>query len=330
MTRKLEPIEPERAVELYLARREDDASANTLQSHEYRLKHFIRWCDQENIENINELTGRRLYEFRLWRKEDGDLNTTTVRTQLSTLRAFIKFCESIEAVEDNLHEDIALPALKNGEGVRDVMLEADRAEEILAYLNRFEYASRKHLVFSLLWETAMRTGALHSLDVRDLDEDRGALRLRHRPDTGTSLKNGNHGERVIAITDKVCRLVSDWIEYNRPDVTDEYGRQPLVATEHGRILKGNIRNIIYRTTRPCLTQKECPCGNRGQTPSKCESSVSPHALRRGSITHHLKRDVPQAVVSDRADVSPSVLSEHYDRMSQEEKMEQRREYLDSL
>jgi integrase len=223
-----------------------------------------------------------------------------------------------------------LLALKEGEGVRDVMLEAERAENILSYLNRFEYASRKHLVFSLLWKTAMRTGALHSLDVCDLDEDRGALRLRHRPDTGTSLKNGNEGERLVAITDTTCCFVSDWIEFNKPDVTNEYGRQPLVATEHGRITKGNIRDVVYRITRYCSTQKGCPCGNKSQHPSKCEASVSPHALRRGSITHHLKQDIPETVVSDRADVSPSILSKHYDRMTQEEKMEQRRDYLDSM
>jgi site-specific recombinase XerD len=329
MTRELEPIDPARAVELYLERREDDASDSTLQAHEYRLKHFIRWCEKEDITNLNELSGRRLYEYRIWRKEDGNLNPTSIRTQLSTLRAFIKFCESIEAVDDNLHEDIALPALKDGEGVRDVMLESDRAKKIRSHLRRFEYASARHVVFDLLWTTGMRTGALHSLDVGDVKAEKQALKIRHRPDTGTSLKNGNRGERMVAVKERTLELLQDWISYNRPDSTDEYGRAPLIATDSGRMAKGSIRKSIYRVTRPCAINGEC-CGEKGEFPSKCEASHSPHALRRGSITFHLKEDVPKQVVSDRTNVSPDVLDEHYNEMTHEEQMEQRREYLDNL
>jgi integrase len=170
----------------------------------------------EGIHNLNDLTGRRLYEYRLWRKEDGDLNTTSVRTQLSTLRAFIRFCETIDAVPDNLYEDTSLPALKEGEGVRDVMLEASRAEDILSHLRRFEYASARHVVLEVLWKTGMRTGALHSLDVEDIDAEKRALHLRHRPETGTSLKNGNRGERMVAISEETLQLLQDWIEHSRP------------------------------------------------------------------------------------------------------------------
>ncbi|SNR67689.1 hypothetical protein SAMN06266787_1106 [Halorubrum ezzemoulense] len=52
----------------------------------------------------------------------------------------------------------------------------------------------------------------------------------------------------------------------------------------------------------------------------CPSSVSPHAFRRGGITHHLNSDVPKEVVGDRAIVTAGVFDEHYDRLSQYEKM----------
>lgn len=329
MTQGLEPLEPERGIELYLRQRQDDAADSTIRAHRGRLKHFVRWCEQEGIDNLNDLTGRRLYEFRLWRREDGDLNTTSVRTQLSTLRAFVKFLETIDAVPHNLHEDISLPALKEGEGVRDVMLEADRAKEILSHLARFEYASRRHVILDVLWKTGMRTGALHSLDVEDLDTEKQALHIRHRPDTGSSLKNGNRGERMVAVSDESLQLIEDWISHNRPDSTDEYGRNPLMATDAGRMAKGSIRKSVYRVTRPCAINGDC-CGKKGQFPSKCPKSQSPHALRRGSITYHLKEDVPKQVVSDRTNVSPDVLDEHYNEMTHEEQMEQRREYLDNI
>jgi site-specific recombinase XerD len=332
MTQDLEPIAPQKAVDLYLAQREDDASERTVQAHRYRLKHFVRWCGQEDLTNLNDLTGRRLYEYRLWRKDDGDLNPVSLRTQLSTLRAFVRFCESIDAVESGTHEEILLPTLDANDDVKDEMLDGERAEKIREYLERFEYASRKHVLFEIFWSTSIRMGTLHSLDLEDFRSDEQALAIRHRPDEGTSLKNGERAERIIALPEHTCEVVSDWISHTRPDVMDDDGRNPLITTEQGRVSQSNIRALVYHVTRPCYYGESCCCDE--QYPysyaSKCEKSRSPHCLRKGSLTHLLKNDVPKQVVSDRADVSPDVLDKHYNKMTEEEKMEQRREYLGSM
>lgn len=62
----------------------------------------------------------------------------------------------------------------------------------------------------------------------------------------------------------------------------------------------------------------------------CPSVVSPHAIRRGSITYHLTEEVPEKVVSDRMNVGLGVLEKHYDQQTEEEKVEQRRAYLDNI
>ena len=103
MNRQLESIAPQTAVDHYLRHREDDASDQTIQAHSYRLKQFVRWCD---LTDLNDLTGRRVYEYRLWRKEDGQLKPVLLRIQLSTLRALVRFCETIGAVHPDTHEEI--------------------------------------------------------------------------------------------------------------------------------------------------------------------------------------------------------------------------------
>jgi hypothetical protein len=60
------------------------------------------------------------------------------------------------------------------------------------------------------------------------------------------------------------------------------------------------------------------------------NAVSPHAIRRGSITHFLRNDVPVEIVGDRMDVSRDVLADHYDQRSAEVKLEQRRDYLENV
>jgi site-specific recombinase XerD len=334
----LEPLDPERAVEMYQQERDGEVSERTLQAHHYRLVHFIRWCEQEGIDNMNDLTGRLLHEFRLWRKEDGDLNAVSLRTQLETLRVFLRFCETIDAVPQDLHDKILLPTLSNDEEQREEILQSDQAKDVLNYLRQFEYASRAHVILELIWHTGIRLGTLHSLDLDDYNRDEARIEIRHRSETGTTLKNGKKGERLIALGQDVCQVLDDWIAHQRPDVKDDHGRDPLLTTTNGRLSQSTTRETIYKVTRPCYYADACPhdrdtdqCeGTNYGYHSRCPSSVSPHSVRRGSITHFLTEDVPEKIVSDRMNVGQDVLDKHYDKRSEEVKVEQRREHLDGV
>jgi site-specific recombinase XerD len=334
----LEPITPEKALEMYLTDRESEVTASTIRSHRARLKPFLQWCDEKGIENLNDLTGRLLHEYRLWRREEGDINVVTEKTQIDTLRVFVRWLESIDGVERNLHTKVLSPDLSDGDNVRSEMVESEQAEKLLEYLSTYEYASRQHVVTALMWHSMMRVGAIHAADVDDYLPEDQCLKVVHRPEMGTPIKNGEDGERHIALSDMVSSLLDDWIADQRPDATDDNGRKPLISTSQGRAVRTTLRRDCYRATRPCIYTDNCPhdrdideceATNYGSE-HECPSSVSPHAFRRGGITHHLTSDVPKHVVSDRANVSTGVLDKHYDQRDQKEKMENRREYLDNI
>jgi len=335
----LEPISPAEAKEMYLDARKHEVSQSTLDGYHYRLKHFIRWCEQvEGLDNMNDLTGRKLQQFKTWRRDDGDLKPITLEGNLDALRVFIRWCESIDAVQTGLHEKIVMPVLKKEDEQAQSILDGDEATAILEHLRRFKYATRPHVVLETLWDTGMRLGALRTVDIGDYDSDEEHLRLRHRPDTDTPLKNGKEGERLVALRPKTCRVIDDWLAHNRHNVTDDHGREPLLTTKNGRIQASSVRDEVYYVTRPCFYGGECPVGRDPDDCeatdyghySKCPSNVSPHDVRRGSITHHLSEDVPEKVVSDRMNVGMDVLDKHYDKRSEEVKMEQRRGYLDGV
>lgn len=330
----LEPLHPVTGVEMFCADLATERADATIEAYNYRLGHFTRWCDIEDIDNLNVLTGRLLHEYRLWRRADGDLNRVSEKTQMDTLRVFIDWLESIDAVEPDLSTKVRSPSLSNGDNVREDLLEADRARKIIEYLTKYEYASLPHVTLLLLYHTMMRTGSVRALDVGDHDASNASIEVRHRE--GTPIKNKSRGERFIALSDAVNEVLMDWIEARRPDVTDEVGREPLLASTSGRLHKSTIRKYAYRYTRPCIVSGECPhdrtvdsCVARDNSKAyKCPSSRSPHAIRRGKITHNLEQKKSEKFISDRANVSLEILSKHYDARDAQSKMEQRRDFVD--
>jgi site-specific recombinase XerD len=333
MSDKLEPLEPEEGLELYLDKRKPNVAESTYRAHRIRLGHFVRWCDEEGIDNLNEISGRDLHRYRIWRRDEGKLNRVSVRTQMSTLRCFVSFCADVNAMSDGIRDAVDVPELERGENSRDVMLDEERVGEILERLRKYDYASLRHVLIRLLWVTGCRLGGVRALDVEDITTtgETSSIEFRHRPETGTPLKNKQSGERVVSIDGTTSQILEDWIQDKRPDETDGYGRDPLLSTRHGRIGKTTIRRHVYVATSPGFIGRSCTCDVDEHEPSnlrKCDDSVSPHALRRSSLTAMLRRGNSDSLVGDRADVSTDILSKHYDEMTDSEKMIHRREEMD--
>ncbi|MWG32953.1 tyrosine-type recombinase/integrase [Halomarina oriensis] len=337
----LEPLAPADGVDLYLDARRDELTSETLKGQKYRLRTFVAWCEEHDHTNLNDLGGRDLYAFRVWRREGGydgtEIAPVTLRGNLSTLRAFLRFCGSVDAVPSELFEQVPLPTVSAGEDVSDSTLEVGRADAILDYLERYEWASRRHVTLLLLWHTGCRAGALRALDVDDCDLEGSepAVHFVHRPSTGTPLKNKEKSERWNGISPHVADVLRDYIDGPREDVLDKHGRAPLVTTSSGRPVTSTLRDTLYCVTRPCWRGEACPhdrdldeCdATYYASASSCPSSRSPHDVRSGRVTAYRLDDVPRPIVSDRLNASEEILDKHYDRRNERQKAEQRRHYL---
>ena len=340
---ELEPITPEEAIGMYEADRKQELRKTSFRVHQSALRFFKQWCSDQEIENLNDLTGRQLHQYRIWRREEAPTKTDTLskqseKTQQKFLRQFIRYCEQIDAVPVGLHAKVRIPSIPDDEVARSDTVDAEQAQEVIKWLGNYEYASLEHVVWLLLADTGARIGTIVALDLDDYcpQEEPPYIRVRHRPETGTKLKNGENGERLIALSENVCRVIDDYLDHHRPDVTDDYGREPLLATTHGRVSRGTIRKYIYKWTRPCAVGNGCPHDRDPETceatktnsASKCPSSRSPHAIRRGYITHQLESGVEHSFLGGRCNVSNEVLRDHYDARDERAKMEVRRRELD--
>lgn len=340
MSDDLQPLTPADAVALYLDARRDDAAEWTVTSHEARLRPFVEWCQTEGIENLNDLDGRNLYQYRVWRREGNyseskveELAPATLKSSLTTLRAFLRFAADVEAVPSDLFEKVPIPELSDGEEVSDSTIVPERVPPILDYLHQYEYASRDHVLLLLMWHTGARIGGIQALDLQDcdLDGEQPGVDYIHRPEQGTPLKNDGDSERFNRISPEVATVLEHYVDGPRDDVTDEFGRDPLVTTTHGRPSKTTIRDAVYRWTRPCFIGRECPHDRDIETceaathdgASKCPSGRSPHDFRKARVTKYRNDGIPRNVVSDRLNTSEKVLDRHYDRASKRKRAERR-------
>jgi len=346
----LNPMPPVEAVEMYHDRMRDEHAESTQRSNRHRLNAFLQFCDEQGIENMNDLTGRDIYQYRIWRREgqgeDRDsVKMVTLKGQLATLRRFLRFAGKIDAVAPDLFEQLTIPTMKNGEDVSDSTLKPERAISILQYLENAQPGTRDHIILALLWETGSRTGAIRGLDLEDVDLDGDhprfsgpAVHFVHRPDEETPLKNQKKGTRWNRISQSTARYIQTYIDYHRHDVTDDYGRDPLITTSYGRPTGNTFRTTLYRVTRPCWRGEGCPHDRDIDTceathldhASKCPSARSPHDVRSGRVTYYRREDVPRRVVKDRLNASEDILDRHYDRRTDREQAEQRSDFLPDI
>lgn len=338
----LEPLHPDEALEMYISSREGEVASSTRRTHRSRLSFFTSWCKENGIENLNDLTGRDLQQYRDWRKED--LSVLTLKSNMRTLRLFLQKCVKYDAVPPALPTKVDVPGVTDADHARDDIVPGEVATQILDHLGKFEYARIDHIVWLLLVEAGLRTCSLHSLDVDDFEatEDGGELSLKHRPQSSTRLKNKEKSERLVHISEHAATVIQDYLIEHRPNVTDDFGRNPLLASKHGRLCKTTIRKYVYKWTRPCIIQGSCPDGlspdefdecRARKTSSdayQCPASKSPHAVRRGYLTSELDAGIPKPVLADRCDVTPQVIDDYYDKRSPEDTMRLRKEIRESV
>jgi hypothetical protein len=97
---------------------------------------------------------------------------------LYALRAFIRWFESIDAVEQDLHNKVLSPSLNDGDRERDILLGSETANDILDYLARLSSAPFPHTVLTLLWRCGARSGTVRAFDLCDYDRNNRRLRTR--------------------------------------------------------------------------------------------------------------------------------------------------------
>ena len=330
----LKATPPHEAKNRFLKDKGPGVTRKTLKNYRTSLRQFCNWLDEQGVQTLNNLDSELIQRYKEYRLSN--VKVITARQDMMTIKQFIEFCEHIAAVPRGMADMVRIPSVSEEDEICDDLLTRDEATAMLEFLEKYQYASNRHVTLLILWKTGMRISGLRALDLDDFDEGRPALQLRHRPETGTPLKNKERAERDVLINPDMAEVITDYIDQNRPDVEDEHGRKPLLSSKNGRVVETTIQRYVYTATRPCIYNGgNCPFDRELDTcealswnaSSKCPGSVSPHALRRGYVTAARNAGQPKDVTGERVNMSGKVLDKHYDKGTSAEKAERRRGYI---
>lgn len=329
---------PAAARKEFLDNKRETVKESSYRVYKHPTNHFVEFCRENGVGSINEVASDHV-EAWVQKRESEDIAPITAKNTVKHVRVFLKWCENAGLIEPGIYSNTRVPDVSEDEEASNEALQEDDALQILDYLSTYEYASRQHALFAFLWETGCRVSDAIAVDVDDLVTDSSgdpAVRFRDRPEQGTGLKHGEKSERTVMVSGETRELLGDYIEMRRPQVTDEYGREPLFCTEAGRIKRQRVYKSVVAFTRPCVFRGDCPAGmniedceaaRRKDRAMSCPVNSSLRSIRRGSITKHINRGWPKRALSERVDVSPKSLTEYYDESTHAERAERRRDRL---
>ncbi len=331
----LAPPTLEELYERYLSRKENRSPATRAQ-YERTIPEFIAFSESQGVTIPSGLTTELVERYVDEVKQKYEADATQL-TYTKNVRSWLRWLSKRQYCDEAAYRVLDKDELGLNPAARGEAIPQSVARHIIERLAEQRYGSNLHVLIEFGYNGGLRIGDLYSLDVEDFRPDENTLLIRHRPDAGTRLKNGEEtdstpgdGERDIIIKNRVTDAIQWYIDNERPDVTDEYGRSPLFATVQGRASRSTLRRWIYEATS-CrwapndieIDGESITCDGECNPDSKvCPYSFNPHAIRRGAIVTHLSNGLHPSRASERFDVSIPVLKKHYDpRIKRKQKVD---------
>jgi len=329
----------EEAIDLYCRRKRPNWRDSTERAYRRDLGKFQTYAEETDIETLDDLERYNVGGFTDFLLGQ-DLAKATVNTRQKSIRTWLKFLEAQGYVQRGLHLAIDPLTMTDDEQTSDQKLAAVDARQLLTKyrISPKWKSTRRHALLEILWHTGCRFSGVQSLDLKDYDQEEGILKFRHRPESGTKLKEGKKHERNVIISEGPREVLNLYIARERIDQKDDYGRNPLFTTRQGRAARATIRGYCYEATQPCAVQK-CPHPGRERdscewvprdSASKCPSTRPTHAIRRGSITWQRNLGFDEDTVAQRVAATPDVIRRYYDDPDYEDELERRRHMTEEI
>lgn len=252
------------------------ASDNTRAAYRRDLRDFLGFCDGHNVE-LTAVTRPVVDAYARALEADGK-SPATVARRLSALASFYTYLVD-EAVLDASPVDRVRRPRVSGESPR---LGLDRGEAKAVLDAAADAGPRDHALVALLLLNGLRVSEAVSIDIEDLDTERG-----HRI-VGVIGKGGRR---------RVAPLAPRTIDAVEQAIGERTGGPVLTDAAGGRLNRHQASRIVRRVARRAGIRK----------------TVTPHSLRHTAVTLALEAGVELHVVQDAMGHASPETNRRYDR-----------------
>lgn len=238
---------------------EEGCRPSTIEAYRYDLEKFV---DIIGDIPINHKLMRSKIRIFLKRLKDKGYTKKSLSRKIACLRSFFKFLSLNEYISKNPMTTIRSPKIRNEESLPK-FLDLKDIKRIFRSLNdRHKFNSKKskryYLMIRLLYSTMARVSELCNIKIKDVNFERGYIRLRGK---------GNK-ERIVPVDQKTLQVIRNHLENRLVFDDDDY---LLVNTRGDQLTPRVVQNDIQ------IIKDKC-----GFSDSK---KLTPHVFRHTGATH---------------------------------------------
>lgn len=214
-----------------------------------------RWADL-TVEHLDALAIRSYLGYLHGRNQK-----TTIARKMAAIRSFFRYLHKHRIIAENPSENLGPP--KHGKSipvylpVDDMfrLLDAVQPVGVLGYRNR--------AILETLYSTGVRVSELAGMNMSDLDDQSGTVRVR-----GKGSK-----ERLVPIGERARAAIADYRDMlaGQTDVAWDDNGAIFLNKDLGRLTTRSIARVVDKMARAC----------------GLPVPVSPHAMRHSYATHML-------------------------------------------
>jgi site-specific recombinase XerD len=238
---------------------EEGCSSSTIRAYRYDLQKFMELVGDIEIESPVVRQRVRLFLKKL---KDMDYTKKGISRKIASLRSYFKFLTLNEFISKNPMSTIKSPKIKLEESLPKFLKISDVEKIFQKLKDRRLFNSRKsqryYLIIRLLYSTMARVSELCNIKIRDVDFEKGYIRLRGK---------GNK-ERIVPVDKTTLEVFKESLQNRISYDPEDY---LIVNTRNKRLRPRVVQSDIKTIKERC-----------GFPDSKI---ITPHIFRHTGATH---------------------------------------------